>query len=55
MSALRKTMEYLGLSDVDTHAPRASEQYVEEYEVAYDDERHDDHRPRGARAVRTAA
>ena len=30
MSALRKTMEYLGLSDVDTHAPRASEQYVEE-------------------------
>lgn len=43
MSALRKTMEYLGLSDVDTHAPRASEQYVEEYEVAYDDERHDDY------------
>ena len=36
MSALRKTMEYLGLSDTDPHAARSVDAYGDEYDAAYD-------------------
>lgn len=35
--ALRKTMEYLGLSDADPNAARSVDPYAEDYDVAYDD------------------
>ena len=38
--ALRKTMEYLGLSDTDPHAPREVEHYADDYDTAYGE--HDD-------------
>ena len=35
--ALRKTMEYLGLSDTDPHAARNVDAYGDEYDAAYDE------------------
>lgn len=37
--ALRKTMEYLGLSDTDPQTVHGTDVYVDEYDAVYDDDR----------------